>query len=160
METLERILADHAFFRDFDKNYLQLMVSCASNVRFEAGTYLFHEGEAANRFFLVREGKVALEVPTPQHTSLTIQTLNEGDVLGWSWLIPPYRWRFDAKAVTPTRAFAMEGECLRAKCEADQALGYQFLKRFTPLIVQRLQATRGNLLEVYEAYCNVADGRL
>jgi CRP/FNR family transcriptional regulator, cyclic AMP receptor protein len=160
METLERILADHPFFEGLDNDTMHLLVSCASNVRFDVGAYLFHEGEEANQFYLIREGRVALEDAIPGRDPITIQTLSAGDVLGWSWLIPPYRWRFDARASEPVRAFALDGACLRAKSEADHDLGYEMLKRFTPLIAERLQATRRHLTEIYTAYCDVADGRI
>ena len=83
----------------------------------------FQEGKEANTRYLIREGKVALEVVAPGHGSLTIETLGGGDMLGWSWLIPPYRSRFDARAVEMTRAIALDGKCLRAKCEEVSILG-------------------------------------
>ncbi|NOT57572.1 MAG: cyclic nucleotide-binding domain-containing protein [Deltaproteobacteria bacterium] len=149
METLEPILAAHPFFRDLDPRHLQLIVSCAANVRFEAGQFIFREGEDANHFYLLRHGTVSVEVFVPQRGALTIQTLREGDVLGWSWLLPPYRWHFDARAVSLTRALALDGKCLRAKCEDDHDLGYELFKRFARLMTERLQATRLQLLDVY-----------
>lgn len=107
----------------------------------------FREGEEADRFYLIREGSVVLEVFNLELGSLPLQTLEAGQVVGWSWLVPPYRWRFDARCVTDVRAFALDGLCLRAKCEADPHLGYELLKRFAMLIDQRLQATRRQLVE-------------
>src|SRR5947207_2959185 len=118
MKTLEPILSEHPFFEGLDSRYLPLIVSCASNVRFDAGEFIFREGEEANQFYLIREGKVAVEV-RDAGSEIPIQTLQEGEILGWSWLIPPYRWRFDARALEPVRAFALDGRCLRTKCEAD-----------------------------------------
>jgi CRP-like cAMP-binding protein len=149
MQTLEPILAAHPFFHDLDSRHLQLIVSCAANVRFEAGQFIFREGEEANQFYLLRHGTVSLEIFVPQRGALTIQTLREGDVLGWSWLLPPYRWHFDARAVVLTRALALDGKCLRTKCEDDHDLGYELLKRFAHLITEQLQATRLQLLDVY-----------
>jgi len=149
METLESILAEHPFFKGLDPRYLQLAVGCASNVRFNAGEFVFHESEEANHFYLIREGKVALEVFAPSRGSLTIQTLEDGEILGWSWLIPPYYWRFDARAIEMTRAIALDGKCLRAKCEEDHDLGYELLKRFASILGQRLDATRFQLLDIY-----------
>jgi CRP/FNR family cyclic AMP-dependent transcriptional regulator len=149
METLENTLAEHPFFHGLEPRYLQLAVGCASNVRFDAGEFILREGEEANHFFLIRHGKVALEVFAPNRGSLAIQTLEEGDILGWSWLIPPYQWRFDARAVELTRAIALDGKCLRAKCEEDHDLGYELLKRFTAILGQRLDATRFQLLDLY-----------
>ena len=149
METLEPILSEHPFFHGLDERYLKLVVGCASNVRFEAGQFIFHEGEQANHFYLIRHGIVALEVFAPNRGSLTIQTLDDGEILGWSWLIPPYQWRFDARAVESTRAIALDGKCLREKCEEDHDLGYELLKRFASILGQRLEATRIQLLDIY-----------
>jgi CRP-like cAMP-binding protein len=159
METLERILAEHPFLQGLDRCYLQMMVGCAINTRFNAGDFLFREGDEANKFYLLREGKVRLELNTAGRASIAIQTLAAGEVVGWSWLIPPYRWRFDARAVEPTRAFAMDGVCLRQKCEEDHDLGYVLQKRICQMVTQRLQSTRRVLLEIYDAYCDVIEGR-
>jgi CRP-like cAMP-binding protein len=92
---------------------------------------------------------VALEIVAPQRGPIIVETLGEGDILGWSWLIPPYNWHFDARAVELTRAIALDGKCLRTKCEADHDLGYELLKRFTNIMEQRLEATRLQLLDIY-----------
>ena len=151
METLEPILAQHPFLKGLEPNYLKLIVGCASNVRFNAGEYLFHEDEEANQFYMIRQGKVAVEIHAAERGSITVQTIGEGEVLGWSWLIPPYRWRFDARALELTRAIALDGKCLRTKSEKDHNLGYELLKRFSNIIVERLEATRLQLLDVYKA---------
>ena len=151
METLERIVAVHPFFEGLSAGHLRLIVGCASNVRFGAGEFVFHENEEANQFFLVREGRVALEVAIPGRSPATVQTLGEGEILGWSWLIPPYHWPFDARAVERTRALALDGKCLRQKCEADHDLGYELLKRFAHIIERHLEATRLQLVDVYGA---------
>lgn len=149
MESLEGILAEHPFFSGLEPRYLQLAVGCASNVRFNAGEFVFQAGEEANHFYLIRAGRVGLEVFAPGRGSLTIETLETGDILGWSWLIPPYAWRFDARAVEMTRAIALDGKCLRAKCEEDHDLGYELLKRIAAILGQRLDATRFRLLDIY-----------
>jgi CRP/FNR family cyclic AMP-dependent transcriptional regulator len=149
MRTLESYLEGHPFLQGLESKYIKLIVGCASNVRFKAGEFIFREGEEANQFFLVRKGSVALELFAPGRGPLTIQTLGEGEVLGWSWLIPPYHWHFDARAVELTTAIALDGKCLRTKCEEDRTLGYELLKRFAHIIEQSLQATRLQLLDVY-----------
>jgi CRP/FNR family cyclic AMP-dependent transcriptional regulator len=149
MESLEGILAEHPFFSGLEPRYLQLAVGCASNVRFNAGEFVFQAGEEANHFYLIRAGRVGLEVFAPGRGSLAIETLETGDILGWSWLIPPYAWRFDARAVEMTRAIALDGKCLRAKCEEDHDLGYELLKRIAAILGQRLDATRFRLLDIY-----------
>jgi len=149
MQTLEAILAGHPFFEGFEARYMQFITGCASNVRFAAGEYIFHEGEAATHFYIMRQGKVALEVFAAQRGPITIETIEAGEVLGWSWLFPPYRWHFDARVVEPTRAIALDGVCLRSKGEADHDLGYELVKRVAQIMMQRLQATRLQLLDVY-----------
>ena len=149
MRTLEGILADHAFFSGWEPRYLRLAVGCASNVRFNAGEFVFQQGEEANTFYLIREGRVALDVVIPGRGAVTIETLEGGELLGWSWLIPPYRWRFDARAVKLTRAIALDGKCLRGKCEEDHELGYELVKQVASSLGQRLDATRMRLLDIY-----------
>ena len=149
MHTLETFLAQHPFFAGMTPPHLQWLAGCASNVRFEAGTYLFREGDASQHFYAIRRGQVALEIMAPGFEPITIETLEAGDVLGWSWLLPPHTKQFDAPAVEDTVALAFDAPCLRAKCEQDAQLGYELLKRFARLIGQRLQATRLQLLDVY-----------
>ncbi|MBI1978186.1 MAG: cyclic nucleotide-binding domain-containing protein [Candidatus Omnitrophica bacterium] len=149
METLETIMAKHDFLSRMKKPHLKILSGCASNVVFKPDQYIFHEGERADRFYLIRAGKVAIEIRSPEKDSITIDTVGQGEVIGWSWLVPPYRWHFDARAVELTRAIALDGRCLRTKCERDHDLGYELLKRFTNVVVQRLSATRLQLLDLY-----------
>ncbi len=150
MQTLEAILANHPFCKGFEPRYMQLITGCASNVRFRAGTYIFREGEPASSFYIIRQGKVALEVMAAQRGSLIIQTIEAGDVLGWSWLFPPYRWHFSARAVEETRAIALDGVCLREKGETDHDFGYELMKRVAHIMMDRLQATRLQALDLYQ----------
>lgn len=151
METLERIISEHPFFADLDRAFTNLMVGCASNVRFKRGDYIFREGDPANLFYLIREGKVAVEVFAPQHEPIMVATLEEGEILGWSWLLPPYQWKHQARATDNVRAIALDGKCLRTKCEQNHDLGYEILKRFARIIEQRLESTRLQLIDVYAA---------
>jgi len=151
METLERIIAEHSFFTGLDHGFIDLMVGCASNVRFKKGDYIFKEGDPANTFYLIRQGKVAVEVSAPQHAPIIVATLAEGEILGWSWLLAPYQWKHQARAKDDVRAIALDGKCLREKCEQNHDLGYEILKRFARIIEQRLEATRLQLIDVYSA---------
>jgi CRP/FNR family cyclic AMP-dependent transcriptional regulator len=153
MENLEAILSQHPFFHGLDHSYLDLLVGCAANVRFEAGQFILREGQEANQFYLIRAGKVALEIAGAQCGPINVQTLDGGDILGWSWLFPPYRWRFDARAMEATRAIALDGKCLRTKSEEDHNVGYELLKRFSRIVDERLHATMLQLLNVYEVPC-------
>jgi len=148
--TLQRILAEHPFFSGMEDRLLAILEGCAKNVRFEAGHLIFRENEEANQFYLIRTGKVALELFAHSKGALIISTLYEGDILGWSWLSPPYKWKFSARAVEETRAFALDGKCLRVKAEMDHDLGYEILKRFVHIIEDRLQSTRLQLLNIYD----------
>ena len=149
IEGLERIVREHRFFAGLDDGFCKLVCGCAKNVRFDAGQYLFHEGDPADQFYLIRHGRVALEITAPGLGAVAFQTAREGEVVGVSWLIPPYRWTYDAKALELVRAISMDAKCLRGKCEADHDLGYEMMKRFVPVLVQRLQATRLQILDVY-----------
>jgi CRP-like cAMP-binding protein len=149
MEGLERILGEHPFFAGLDQGFIDLVTGCARNHRFEPGSYLCREGEAANEFFLVRHGRVALEVLPPGGAPVVIGTVREGEIVGASWLVPPYRWMFDARALEQVRAVGIDAACLRNKCEADPKLGYAMMKRFLPVLVNRLQGARLQLLDVY-----------
>lgn len=151
IETLERLLAEHQFFKDLKEEYLTLIVGCARNAYYKPGEFIFREGEEANEFYIIRDGKVSLEISVPGKEPVVIQTLEDGEVLGWSWIIPPYYWHFDARVIEPTRVIALDGKCLRNKCEEDHSLGYELLKRFVTILEQRLQATRIQLLDLYGA---------
>lgn len=149
METLGRMIAQHPFFAGLTANYTNLLVSCASNMRFSAGQYIFSEGQEANAFYLIRSGKATLEVFAPAGKPIAIETLEEGDILGWSWLLPPHKWKFHARAVEEIGALGFDANCLRTKCEENHDLGYELLKRFSQIINSRLEATRFQLLDVY-----------
>jgi CRP-like cAMP-binding protein len=149
MKTLDAEVAASPVFRGLPQAHLELIAGCGQNTGFEAGNYLFREGEAADTFFLLRHGRVQLEIFAPGRGAVAIQTVEEGDVVGWSWLFPPYRWHFDARALDSVRAVAFDGACLRRKCDDDHTLGYELLGRFSPVMLERLQATRMQLLDVY-----------
>jgi CRP-like cAMP-binding protein len=150
METLESTLAENPLFSGMEQRYLQILVGCARNVHFEGTDVIFREGEKANEFYLIRTGRVALQLFADRRSPLTILTLGEGDVLGWSWLSPPYHWKFTACALETTRAISLDGKCIREKTESDHDLGYELLKRFVHVIEHRVRATSLRLLNVYE----------
>ena len=149
MKTLDEVVAQSPVFGGMTREHLELIAGCAQNTGFEAGQYLFHEGDQADTFYLVRHGRVMLETFVPGRGAVTVETVDAGDVVGWSWLFPPYRWHFDARALDMVRAVAFDGACLRGKIEGDHTLGYELLSRFSPVMLERLQATRLQLLDVY-----------
>lgn len=148
-ESLAGMLAGQPFLQGLAAEHVDLIVGCASNVLFEPGEFVFRAGDEANYFYVVRSGRVSVEVIAPQRGAITIETVGDGDLLGWSWLIPPFQWHFDARALNLTRAIALDARCLRGKCDADPALGYELLKRFSQVMEQRLEATRLQLLDLY-----------
>jgi len=148
-EDLTEILRQHPFLFGLSDEHMNTLIGCATNAHFAEGEYLAREGELANKFYLIRTGRVALEVGVSGKGSLRIQTTGPGEVLGWSWLIYPYRWHFSGVAVADTRAVSLDGECLRRKCESDPSFGYEMLKRLAAVMEHRLEATRLQLLDVY-----------
>jgi len=149
MEKAEKILAEHPFLEGLDPELLKIIASCATEMHFEPGQMIYREGDEADQFLLVRDGKVAIEVFSGRRGSLIIQTAGPGDVLGWSWLFPPFRRRFDTRVVEPTKAISLDGKFLREKAEEDHRLGYELLKRFSRIVVERLQATTLQLVDIY-----------
>lgn len=149
MKTLDQVVLESAVFAGLDDAYAEQLAGCSQNVGFEAGDTLFREGEPADTFYVVRRGRVALELYVPGRGALTIETIDAGQVVGWSWLFPPHVWHFDARAVAPVRAVAVDGACIRGKCEDDPALGYQLMQRFSAVLLERLNATRLRLADLY-----------
>jgi len=149
LEFFKRILHEHCFFKSFPEEHLLTLAGCASNVRFRKGEQIFHQGEAADNFYIVRSGKVAINFATVDRGDITVETLSDNEVIGWSWLFPPYTWHYDAHAIEETRAIALDGKCLRTKCEADPAMGYELMKQFSGMVVERLKATQLQLLDMY-----------
>ncbi len=149
ISTLEPYLAEHPMFRDLDPAYVKLLCECAGNVRFAKGEMVFRQGEPADRFYLLRDGMVSVEIKSSTQQPLTIQTLKGGEVLGWSWLFPPYTWYFDARALKSTRAIALDGKCLRGKCDEDPKLGYELMKRFSATLHAGMQAARMQIMDLY-----------
>ena len=149
MQTIAEFLSEHPFTKELSAAHRELIAGCAQNKGYQPGSYVFREGDPADTFYAIRKGRVAIDVFTPQRGALTIQTVTDGDILGWSWLFPPYRCTFDARVVAATRVVAFDGKCLRGKAESDHELGYQLMKRLSRVFTARLNATRLQLLDVY-----------
>jgi CRP/FNR family transcriptional regulator, cyclic AMP receptor protein len=149
MRTIEQLISEVPLFEGLADSDLEVIAGCGTNVSFEADDVLFREGDPASTFYVVRHGRVALQIPLTNAPAITITTVEPGEVVGWSWLFPPHRDRFDAVALTAVRATAFDGECLRGKCERDAKLGYALMSRFAQVLIERLQWTRLQLLDVY-----------
>jgi CRP-like cAMP-binding protein len=148
-KPIATLLEENPIFQGLSAEDLDVIAGCASNVRFDAGEFLFREGRPADAFYLIRFGKVSVEFFAPDRGAITIHTPDEGDVVGWSWLYPPYTWSHDARALDLTRAIAFDARCLRGKCDADPRLGYELMKRFANIVHHRLETTRLQLLDLY-----------
>jgi len=147
MKINTSILEAQPFFRGMGERPLELLAQDSMLAEFKAGERILSEGGIANRFYLILEGEVKLVSSVFEADGIHIQTLGAGDVLGWSWLFPPYYWHFDARAVTPTKAIFFYGTHLRELCEENHDLGYEMMKRVSEIVINRLQATRRELVE-------------
>ena len=149
MEDFKQILAAHPFFKGLKPEFLQTIARCASAAFYDGGQVIYREGDPADQFFVILEGKVSIEIFSVRRGPLSIQTVGSGDVLGWSWFFPPHRRRFDARAVKPARAVALDGKCLRERAARDHRLGYELLKRFSVVVVDRLAAMTLRVADMY-----------
>jgi CRP/FNR family transcriptional regulator, cyclic AMP receptor protein len=149
MQTIPELLTSVPAFEALRPEHRETIAGCARNRPFRDGEEILQAGEPANTFHVIREGAVALEAYMPDGGPAIIETLHEGELLGWSWLVPPYRVAFDCHAVGLTRTIEFDGACLRTKCENDPALGYALFKVIAAVIVERLQATRLRLTDIY-----------
>jgi CRP-like cAMP-binding protein len=149
IETLGALLREHPFFSGLDEPYIEFIAGCGRNVVFEPGAYLFREGDEADQVFIVRRGRVALEINAPGRGAVVLDSSEAGEVIGFSWLFPPYRWQFDGRALEPVRAVALDGVCLRGKCEEDPKLGYELMRRFASILLRRMQSARLRLIDMY-----------
>jgi CRP-like cAMP-binding protein len=144
-----RPLAAFPVFAQLPEAELELISSTARTVRFAARQRLFSEGQPAQACWLIEDGRVALDIAVPGRGQVVVQTLGPGDVLGWSWLVQPYRWHYGATSVIPTTATELDTARLRALAEQDPRFGYTLVLTLFEAVLQRLQATRARLLDLY-----------
>lgn len=148
-KDVKQILSEHEFLSGMEERHIERMAEFARLKVVHEGEYMFRTGEVADCCYLIRDGRIAIEVLHPSRGPVTIQTLGANKVVGWSWLSPPYEWRFDGRALELTRGVCIGSDQLREACEQDHEFGYQILMRFVPLISDRLEATRLQLLDLY-----------
>jgi CRP/FNR family transcriptional regulator, cyclic AMP receptor protein len=147
--SVSGLVARHPLLAGLPGDTVERVAGCARNVAFGTGRLLLAEGEPADTMYLIRRGRVAIEVHAPGAGPIVVETVGPGQVVGWSWLFPPYRWRFDARATGPVGAVAVDATCLRNKSELDPEFGYALLQRLSAVLLERLQATRFRLLDLY-----------
>jgi CRP-like cAMP-binding protein len=150
VQTIAQYLPEHPFFTGLDTATTDLLAGCAVNIHLRADEFLFREGAPADHFYLLRHGRIAIEVRTPG-PAMVLDTVDDGDVVGWSWVVPPYLWTFDGRAVTDVSAVSFDAACLRDKCQRNPVLGYDLMMRFVQLMNQRLQSARLRLIDMYGA---------
>jgi CRP-like cAMP-binding protein len=147
--AIRTYLGQLSFFSGLTNTQLDTLATQASTTRYNAQQRVFKSDTDADKFYIVRDGKVGVEIPAVAGEPLRIQTLGNGGVIGWSWLLSPYRWLFDARALVPSDLIVMDGVRLRELCETDNVLGYQLMKRFAVLMADRLNASRVAAIKQY-----------
>lgn len=145
---LEEVIAAAPFFQDTSPRHVEMLASCACRTHFDEGQVIFRQGETANRFYLLGEGPVELEVASKSgDRRIFAESVGPGGVRGWSWLFPPYEWQFTARTSRETSAILFYATVLREYCDGDPSLGFELFKRMAAEMVKRLQSARTRLLE-------------
>ena len=147
-EPMTTRVALHPFLAGMNPKQLALLTDCATAIEYNKGQEIFRAGDVANRFCLIESGKVVLEASSGSGPPVIVDTIGAGDLLGWSWMFPPYTWHFTARSIEPTKAIFFHGTILREYCEKDHSLGYELLKRMTAVMNRRMEATRNKLSAV------------
>ena len=146
-DELISYLRSHTIFSDLEPAHIEILANHAEEKVFASGELLFEQQDSAENFYILRDGSIKVEVPSIMGPALVVQSLGKDDVLGWSWLIPPYKWTFEAKAVSDSNVIAFDGKALLQLCEKDNAFGYALMKRFAGLMSERLHAARRKMMD-------------
>ena len=149
-QSIEDYLSTHTFFSGLNDNFMKFLLNATTELQIKRGEVLFQQGGRADKFFLLRNGQVSIQVPALEGPALDIQTLGENQILGWSWLIPPYRWNFLARAVEDSDLLEFDGNVILARCEEDSEFGYELFKRFASLMSERLDAARQKMMSQWD----------
>jgi CRP-like cAMP-binding protein len=150
MQSIDDYLSAHSFFSGLDANFMKFLSSSVKELRIKEGHVLFQQGKPADKFYLVREGQVSVQVPALMGPTLELQVLGKDQILGWSWLIPPYRWNFHARALEDSYLLEFDGSAILARCEEDPKFGYELFKRFAALMSARLDAARQKMMDQWD----------
>jgi CRP/FNR family transcriptional regulator, cyclic AMP receptor protein len=152
MNGLETVLATHAFTSRMNSRYIRKLSECASYLEIQAGQYVFRQGEVADVFYLILDGAVEIELFSSTGGPVVLQKIEVGSALGWSWLVPPCRWRFDARVVKPLKALKIDAKRLRILMQEEPAFGFEILERFLQILGERLESERMSLIGLYAAH--------
>jgi CRP-like cAMP-binding protein len=158
MKTLEN--KTHPFLAELDAEQAGALLRHAKKVEFASGQIIFREGDPANRLYLIESGRVAVEWRTPDGAPHVVEEIKGGEVLGWSWLFPPFAWHFQARAIEPTRVIACDGADILVTCETNRILGFEIMKRVAQVLIHRLQATRKQLVAAETAWKRATNAAL
>ncbi len=148
-QAIVEVLEGNPFFSGLNRDIQQFLAANATERKFETGDVAFAFGQSADTFYLVLDGKIAVQVAALEGPPLELQKLGQGEVLGWSWLIKPYRWNFQARAQQPSRVLEFDGLAIRSQCDKDPAFGYAVLSRFSALMSERLDSARRRMMEAW-----------
>ncbi|MCK4842535.1 MAG: cyclic nucleotide-binding domain-containing protein [Methylococcales bacterium] len=146
-QSIAEYLSNHEFFSELSEDILKLLCESASMLEVKKRQVLFRQGERADKFYIVRNGRISVQIPAITGPTLEVQTLSTDQILGWSWLIPPYQWHFQAKAEEDSKLLEFNGVAILSQCEQDPKLGYQLLKKFAVLMAERLDVSRQKLMD-------------
>jgi CRP/FNR family cyclic AMP-dependent transcriptional regulator len=143
-------LGNHPFLQGFGEQHRIRLASGVRSLSAAPGEYLAREGESAQAFYLIQSGRVAIGTHLAERGAVPIQTVGPGEVVGWSWLLPPYRWQFDARAIDAVQGLVFNADGLRQQCEQDHELGFHLLRQLVAVIASRLAASRVQRLDIYK----------
>ena len=146
-QSTTEYLSAHEFFYEFSDDLLKFLCECSSTREIKKGQILFRQGENADKFYVVRNGRISLQLPAIMGPTLEIQTLDKDQVLGWSWLISPYKWNFQTKAEEDSELLQFDGVAILARCEQEPKFGYELLKKFAALMSVGLNAARQKMMD-------------
>lgn len=148
--SIKQELTEEGFFAGLDAAYMQFLVEQAQRCHADQNQILFRHGNRATWFYLISHGEVSIEIPAIEGPTMQLQSLGAGRILGWSWLIPPYKWSFQARAVEASELIAINGAAVLERCEEDPRFGYELFKRFSALMSRRLSEARARMMEEWE----------
>ncbi|MCX5783933.1 MAG: cyclic nucleotide-binding domain-containing protein [Elusimicrobia bacterium] len=149
MRTIDEIIKEHPFFKGLDQKYIELIAGCGFNAKYEAGDVICQEGEQARHFYMIRQGMVSIEIIGPGGKTMVVRSLEPGNIVGYSWLIPPYKYKFVNRVMEPSTLTVFDGNVIRSMCEKDPKMGYELLKRVTQVVVERLNNSRSQFFDLY-----------
>ena len=149
-QPVAECISEQNFFSGLSPELISFLAGCASGRQIESGQVLFSLGEHADRFFLILNGNIRVEIAAIMGPALKVQSLGSGQILGWSWLIPPHKWSFQARAEAQSSLLEFNGQKVLARCEEDPKFGYELLKRFASLMSERLETPRQIMTARYD----------